>query len=161
MKKLVQGKGIASYIMRMNGNAVRFVLAHRTILEPVERPINECAFLSVSTLAIPANPMTYSWKSMVPLRHNKQAWTGGKRCTRPRQGQFPFRPSFFLRTSGPCVLSNSKETRRNKHIACSTAVTRTTPVSLHVWWWGVTQDLLRSEAGALVEVKKPGVSTEL
>lgn len=37
------------------------------MLEPVDRPINEWAFLSVRTLAIPANPITYSWKSMVPL----------------------------------------------------------------------------------------------
>lgn len=40
---------------------------HLTIFEPVDRPIKEWAFLSVRTLAMPANPITYSWKSMVPL----------------------------------------------------------------------------------------------
>lgn len=43
-------------------------LTDLTMLVPVLRPMRLLAFLSVKTLAMPANPITYSLKSIVPLK---------------------------------------------------------------------------------------------
>ena len=43
------------------------------MFDPVDRPMSELAFLSVRTLAMPANPITYSLNSIVPLAKQAHA----------------------------------------------------------------------------------------
>lgn len=48
------------------------VFTDLTMLVPVLSPMRLFAFLSVNTLAMPANPMTYSLKSIVPLYRERK-----------------------------------------------------------------------------------------